>query len=287
MNLLSLFNGIDGARLACERAEIQIDNCYVSEIDKYANIISNKNYPDNIFLGDVTNWENWDLPKIDILIGGSPCQGFSFAGKQLNFEDTRSKLFFKFVDILKYYKPKYFLLENVKMKKESEEVITKLLGVSPVMINSSLLSAQNRRRLYWTNIPNITQPINKEIYLKHIWNGGEDITERMAKKKEGTLAHHNAFRFVRTLEDKSRTLMAGGQNISNSGATNIKIDDRYYKIDVITSERLQTYPDNWTEGISNTQRYKALGNSFTVDVIAHILSHIENPRGFFHQESLL
>ncbi len=216
---------------------------------------------------------------IDLLLGGSPCQGFSFAGKQLNFSDPRSKLFFDYVKALEALKPKYFLLENVKMKKEYEDVITQHLGVKPIEINSALVSAQDRKRLYWTNIPNVTQPEDKKLMLKHIVEPeinkkDFDITERMKKKKPGTLAYEKAWKNVRSLNEKSKTLLTV-QSISNSGATNIKYsDNKYYKPTPIEAERLQTLPDNYTEGISNSQRYKCLGNGWTVDVIAHILSFI-------------
>lgn len=149
MVVLSLFDGISGGQLALQRAGIKVDKYYASEIDKYAIQITQKNFPGTVQLGDVTKIKGTDLPKIDLCIGGSPCQGFSFAGKQLNFDDPRSKLFFEFVRLLKECKPKYFLLENVKMKKEYQDVITEHLGVEPVKINSNLLSAQNRKRLYW------------------------------------------------------------------------------------------------------------------------------------------
>ena len=225
---------------------------------------------------------------IDLLLGGSPCQGFSFAGKQLNFSDPRSKLFFDYVKALEILKPKYFLLENVKMKKESEDIITQHLGVKPIEIDSALVSAQDRKRLYWTNIPNVTQPEDKKLVLKHIVEPeidkkDFDITERMKQKKPGTLAYEKAWKNVRSLNEKSKTLLTR-QDISNSGATNIKYSDsKYYKPTPIEAERLQTLPDNYTavgviDGkeipISNTQRYKMIGNGWTVDVIAHILSFI-------------
>ncbi|MCP3675800.1 MAG: DNA (cytosine-5-)-methyltransferase, partial [Gammaproteobacteria bacterium] len=172
-NVLSIFDGISAGRIALERANIPVDKYYASEVDKYAIKITQNNYPDTIQLGDVTQWRKWELPEIDLVIGGSPCQGFSFAGKQLNFDDPRSKLFFEFVDILKHHKPKYFLLENVKMKKEYQAVITEAMGVEPIEINSALVSAQNRKRLYWTNIPNVTQPEDKGILLKDIIESGE------------------------------------------------------------------------------------------------------------------
>ena len=173
-NVLSLFDGISCGQVALERAEIKYDNYYASEIDKYAIQVTQKNYPDTIQLGDINNWKSWEIDwsSIDLIMGGSPCQGFSNAGKGLNFDDPRSKLFFVFVDILnhvKQYNPNViFLLENVKMKKEWQDVITEYMGVKPIIINSALVSAQNRVRLFWTNIKNIQQPKDKGILLKDI-----------------------------------------------------------------------------------------------------------------------
>ena len=168
MNVLSLFDGISCGQVALQRAGIKVDNYYASEVNKYAMQVTMKNYPNTIQLGDVSNVKGSELPEIDLLMGGSPCQGFSFAGKQLNFEDERSKLFFEFVRLLEEVKPKYFLLENVKMKKEYQDIISHYLGVEPIEINSALVSAQNRVRLYWTNIEGIKQPEDKRIYLKDI-----------------------------------------------------------------------------------------------------------------------
>ena len=153
INVLSLFDGMSCGQIALDKLGIPVNKYFASEIDKYAIQVAKRNYPDMIHLGDVKEIDPDELPKIDLLIGGSPCQGFSFGGKGLNFDDPRSKLFFEFDRLLKALKPKYFLLENVKMKKESEQVITDYLGVEPVEINSNLVSAQNRKRLYWTNIP--------------------------------------------------------------------------------------------------------------------------------------
>lgn len=176
MIILSLFDGISCGRVALERAGIKVDKYCSSEKNEYAIQIANKNYPQDKEnrLGDVTKWREWDIDwaNINLLIGGSPCQGFSFAGKQLNFDDPRSKLFFEYVDILNHIKkfnPNIkFLLENVKMKQEYQDIISDDLGVQPIEINSSLVSAQNRKRLYWTNIPNITRPKDKGILLKDI-----------------------------------------------------------------------------------------------------------------------
>ena len=152
LDVLSLYDGCSMGRVALERAGIPIKEYYASEIDKYAITIAKKNFPNTIHLGDVTTVRGEDLEPIDLLIGGSPCQGFSFAGKQLNFDDPRSKLFFEFVKLKNLLKPKYFLLENVRMKKQYQDIISEHLGVEPIAINSNLVSAQNRFRLYWTNI---------------------------------------------------------------------------------------------------------------------------------------
>ena len=183
MKVLSLFDGMSCGRIALDRLGIAVDTYYASEIDKYAIEVAQKNYPDTIHVGDVTQLNADDFQDVDLILAGSPCQGFSFAGKQLAFDDPRSALFFEFIRLLKAIKPKYFLLENVKMKKEFLEVITDqvsacypefqghdLFGgrIEPILINSSLVSAQSRQRYYWTNIPNITQPEDKGIVLRDI-----------------------------------------------------------------------------------------------------------------------
>lgn len=150
--------------VALERAGIPVERYVAYEIDKYAIQISKKNYPQIEHCGDVTTADFTQYEGFDLVIGGSPCQGFSFAGKRLNFEDPRSKLFFEFVRAIKEVKPKYFLLENVIMKKEHEDVISEMLGVKPILINSELVSAQSRRRLYWTNIPKVAPPLIKAYF---------------------------------------------------------------------------------------------------------------------------
>jgi DNA (cytosine-5)-methyltransferase 3A len=168
INVLSLFDGISCGQIALSRLGIEVDNYYASEIDKHAIKVTQHNFPNTIQLGDVSSINADMLPNIGLLFGGSPCTGFSIAGKQLNFEDPQSKLFFEFVRVLNEVKPKYFLLENVKMKKEYMDIISEHLGVEPIEINSGLVSAQNRRRLYWTNIPGVEQPEDKGILIKDI-----------------------------------------------------------------------------------------------------------------------
>ena len=366
MRVLSLFDWMSCWRVALNRANVKIDKYYASEIDKYAIQIALKNYWDTIQIWDIKDLNKSNLPKdIDILIWWSPCQWFSFAGKQLNFEDERSKLFFEYVRILKLTKPKYFLFENVRMKKEYQDVISKYLGVEPIMINSSLVSAQNRVRLYWTNIPNITQPQNKNIILSDILENGvtnreksycidahyacgwnvknyflkarrqlifKDFTilenaklsvnglKAVAKvdiawfesskrvydinHKSPTLTANSWWnqwpkilliwentkkwyievkpgecfdatflnsktRRWRAMKEKSNCLTAANYNFMH-------YSKKWYvrKLTPLECERLQTLPDNYTDWVSNTQRYKMIGNGWTIDIISHILKNI-------------
>lgn len=270
MNVLSLFDGISCGQIALNRAGIEYSNYFASEIDKYAIKVTQENYPNTKQLGDVNNIDFIKLPKIDLLLAGSPCQGFSFAGRGLNFDDFRSKLFFKFVEALKTLKPKYFLLENVRMKKEYEDAITKIIGVDPVIINSSLLSAQNRERLYWTNIPNITTPNDKGFLLK-------DIVKPKSRNylSESTAQRPRAIKNRRRLDQKSFCMVASMYKLAQANGMTVINDGYGWRcLSPLECERLQTVPDNYTASISNTQRYKALGNGWTVDVVSHILSHI-------------
>ena len=381
MNVLSLFDGMSCGRLALERAGFPVTNYFASEIDKYAITVARANFPDTVHLGDVTGVKTKNqmlvIPhedgnghqKIDLLIGGSPCQGFSFAGRQLNFDDPRSKLFFEFVRLLKALKPKYFLLENVNMKKEYQDVISDLLGCKPVDINSNRVSAQNRRRLYWTNIPVKSLPENKHVYLKDILEDGftdrekshcidanyfkggnlksyfeknrrqlvfdfadEADAEGTVLAGEADLKGHDYNRRVYHPDGKAPTLAAAsggnlepkvlypasivGRRLNNGVRDDYNKDvpvsqclevhdtkgkarclstvekdtllsplptgrypDAYSddmrlmwrKLTPIECERLQTVPDNYTNHVSNTQRYRMLGNGFTVDVIAFLL----------------
>lgn len=330
MIVLSLFDGISCGRLALERAGIKVENYYASEIDKYAVTVSKKNWPDIIQIGDVTQVSYKDgvlhtqfgsyQTEIDMVIGGSPCQSFSVAGNGKGFNGS-SGLFYEWLRILREVSPKYFLLENVCMKKEWENVITQEVGVAPIMINSALVSAQNRKRLYWTNIEGITQPQDKGIVLIDILDEKfiDDVatpTERTLRNVKSvlgkskcitasvykgagsngmTLIDINDFRsnLTVTKTNKAYTLTAryAGAVAWNSverkqrsmvvvcesdvEPTNTYNDKEYRKLTPIECERLQTLPDNYTEGVSNSQRYKMIGNGWTVDVIAHIFSFIK------------
>ena len=413
MKVLSLFDGMSCTQIALKNLGIKVDTYYASEIDKYGIQIAQKNFPDTIQLGDVKDIKGKDLPEIDLIVAGSPCQGFSFAGKQLAFDDPRSALFFEFIRILKEVKPKYFLLENVRMKKEFQAVISEqvsniypectnggLFGIEPILINSALVSAQNRNRLYWTNIPGIEQPDdlgivlrdvlevdthekptkNTERNLKHtkfpdekslictatMYKGagnngmtlvpletyntpkqvgtatdikGYDIIKRVYsedgksptlttmggghrepkvavksmtevrtpeankirrehKKKTGkdwsprhmrhlverkddksnTITANTSKQHtiqISKIRDKSKTVRSGGR-LSYDRHEWDSVDELHWrKLTPLECERLQTVPDNYTEGVSNTQRYKMLGNGFTVRVIEHILKNME------------
>lgn len=369
MIVLSLFDGISCGQVALERCGISVEKYFASETDKYAIATTMKNHPQTIHLGDVTNWREWDLPQIDLLIGGSPCQGFSFAGKQLNFDDPRSKLFFDYADVLKAVQPKYFLLENVRMKKEYQDIISEYLGVEPILINSDLVSAQNRKRLYWTNIPGITQPKDKGIFLKDIVheaefytviNQGKDLQKPIEKahtlmardyKGFGNQAMTGVFEWLKeyivpfdtTLQILDKEVQRGkvgyfrkdsqanrvyyihGKSVTLTGESGggaakmgqylfgcitpdrinkrqngqrfsegkkfytltaqdkhgVLIEGYIRTLTPIECERLQTLPDNYTSAelngkpISNTQRYKMLGNAWTVDIIKHIFENLK------------
>jgi len=406
MKVLSLFDGISACHLALTRAGIEVDTYYTAEIDKYATQISEYHYPDAVRFGDVTKWQDWDIDwsSIDIVTGGFPCQAWSVAGKQLGDKDERGMLFWTMLDIMKMvlkHNPKaYFLMENVKMKREFEEYIThhteQALGhVEKHLINSALVSAQNRNRYYWTNIPGITQPEDKGLVLADVIESGVEsvlsdkemdymlrsestvshkpridrarspnekantLTQSMYKGvphgvierpceprefKEGSLCHHAATAtdlngnesikrvYAETGKAPTLTTMGGGHRepkvlivpeATKKGYTEIepgqcvdltfptsktrrgrKMESKsncltaasfdynhwnghtYRKLTPLECERLQTFPDDWTlvtdengkQLVSNSQRYKVLGNAWTVDVIAHIFRGINNAK---------
>jgi len=353
MNVVSYFDGMSCGQIALDKLNVKVDNYFAYEIDKYAIQVTQKNFPNTKQMGSVTEAKLNELPKIDLLIGGSPCQGFSFAGKQLNFNDPRSALFFEFVKAKNELNPTYFLLENVKMKQEYQDVITEHLGVEPIKINSALVSAQNRERLYWTNIPGIEQPKYKGITWGDVRERGVTTesyyyTEkamqwltRVSQKKNKTLTVHSDDDKMQMLEARhskkysnqrffgivdlpeneqaiaamrGRYLIDGKRQDGKQktkgltkqyiefrydGKTNalttvtkdnvvvpftlpnrITADEFFFRyITPLECERLQTVPDNYTSCVSNTQRYRMLGNGWTVDVIAHIFSFLKKRGG--------
>lgn len=370
MRVLSLFDGISCGHVALDRAGIPVEVYYASEIDKYAIQITQKNYPDTIQLGDINDIDFTQfIGKVDLVMGGSPCQDLSIAGKRKGLSGERSGLFYKFVEAIEVIKPKYFLLENnVGMPMDAYEEISRLMGCYPIEINSALVSAQTRKRFYWTNIgpqnynlfgfPTVAipQPENKGILLKDVLESGYGVAveergtklnysqnkasclmardykgfgnqqmtgvaepicvnsqsgraDGLAKQPSiqdrtydingtntslttcflpkiaepiqiGHIGKTNAqANRVYSVHNKSVTLKAnGGGGGAKTGLYKIDLPDGEYLIRKLTPlecERLQTLPDNYTEGVSNTQRYKAIGNGWTVDVIAHILKYLE------------
>ena len=372
MNVLSLFDGMSCGRIALDRLNIPVTSYYASEIDKYAIQVSEANYPDIIQVGDVTQLDTSTLPKIDLIMGGSPCQGFSFAGKQLAFDDPRSALFFEFVRCVKELKPKYFLLENVRMKKEYLDIISEQMGVEPIIINSALVSAQNRQRWYWTNITGIEQPEQRGIVLRDILEGdaeepmysniyggfGEkkprehfdksvtiransgggsipnvklkDFDKNLEKMttKEGKAyaltASYNGAVAWNSIEKKQRSMIPTVKamtEVRTPEANQIRYEHKrktgkdwsprhmrhlverpdekmntltgtltkqhilqiteeekevyWRKLTPVECERLQTVPDNYTNHVSNTQRYKMLGNGWTIETICHIFKNMQ------------
>ena len=282
MNVLSLFDGLSCGQIALNRAEIKYDNYYASEIEEHAIKVTQHNYPETIQIGDVTQVKGSDLPKIDLLIGGSPCQSFSNAGKGEGF-DGKSGLFWEFVRLLDECKPKYFLLENVKMKKEWQKIISKALNIEPILINSNLVSAQNRERLYWTNIPNIEKPINKNIFIEDILD--ESFYEKywLAKKNSELLRNKvdlsnapnlcciDVYNKKFKTDRKSPTL-----TLPHHNSLRFYQNGKLRKLTPNEYEKLQTVPIDYTNtGISDTHRYAMLGNGWTVDVITHIFKNME------------
>lgn len=282
INVLSLFDGMSCGQIALNKLGVKYEKYYASEIDKWAIEITKKNYPDTIHLGDVRNVRGEDLPKIDLLFGGSPCQSFSNAGNQTGF-DGSSGIFWEYVRVLREVKPKYFMLENVKMKKEWQDIITKELGVEPIAINSSLVSGQNRPRLYWTNIPGIGQPEDKGIKLKDILEDDATVGKQYLMT-ESSMAYMDRLRngkprweyHKNPLDGKAACIVASFYKLAGFGVLDYRNSGKpCRRLTPVECERLQTVPDNYTEGVSKTQRYKMIGNGWTVDVIAHIFSHME------------
>jgi len=282
MNVLSLFDGMSCGQIALKNLGVEVDNYYASEIDHHAIKVSSDNFPKMIHLGDVSKIDLSAIPKIDLLIGGSPCTGFSFAGKQLNFQDSQSKLFFDYVRIWKEIKPTWFLLENVVMKKEFEDVITNYMGVKPIKINSELFSAQNRNRLYWTNIP-IGSIVPQNVTLKDVLPEGEILVHNI----------YGGFKEdkCRVFEIKSPTLRAnsGGGSVpsvfkgTKEQAQNLPLSElrkSIRKLTVDECKKLQTIPEDILINVSYTQALRMIGNGWTVKVIEHIF------KGMFEQVNL-
>lgn len=268
MNVVSYFDGMSCGQIALDELNIKVDNYFAFEIDKYAISITQKNYPRTIQNGSVVGVDLDKLPVTDLLIGGSPCQSFSVAGDGTGFEG-KSGLFFEFVKAKEILSPRYWLLENVVMKKEWEKVITNILGVEPIKINSADFGAQNRNRLFWTNIPVDPVDFTSEKTLKDILTS--DFSEKTVKDTDRNLRHERA------LDRKSLTCTATMyKGAGNNGMTLIRRPKQkeLSVLNVQEVESLMNVPFGYTEGVSNTQRYKMLGNGWDVNVIKHIFKNI-------------
>lgn len=267
MNVLSLFDGMSCGQIALDKLGIKVDNYFASEIEPNSIRVTQYNYPKTIQLGDITFIDSSNLPKIDLIYGGSPCQSFSTAGKLEGFKG-KSGLFWEFARILKEVKPKYFMLENVKMKKEWADIITKELGVEPIEINSNLVSAQDRKRLYWTNIPNVSKPKDKNINLKDVINNDHKFKPltKWFFSKWGEKMKIDTLRTIHN--DKSFCLTTNKSHSKNYYLNKNRDMARMLERDEV--ERLQTIPNGYTNIVSKTAAHHMIGNGWTVDVIAHI-----------------
>ena len=294
MNILSLFDGVSCARIALEKMKIPIKNYYASEIDEHAIRVSKHNYPDIIHIGDIRKIKSKNLPKIDLLIGGSPCQDLSNAQNGLGLEGIKSGLFYEYIRILKEVKPKYFLLENVKNK--WGDVMSEIIGVPFILINSAVVSAQSRPRYYWTNIDypkfpsNHNEEVIKTVLEKKVdeifyidKNGINEYVRKIEintkKTADGIIKvfdlpkkivnDNDRQRRVYSIQSKSPTVLA------RADTTKVFVNGRVRKLTPLECERMQKIPDNYTQICSNTQRYKMIGNAFTVDVISHFLKGVK------------
>ena len=308
MNVLSLFDGISCGQIALERANLKVDKYYASEIDVNSINVTKHHYPNTIHIGNVNDVDFSIYKNIFILFGGSPCQDLSRSNlNNKGLDGERSKLFFKFIEALKIIKPKYYVFENVgSMYNDNMEIISKYFGHKPICINSNLISGQSRKRYYWTNIPNVTQPINKNILVKDILendvreqyyvrkdylyipkdtkhnskNGlqfvaGIIINNKWIKNEKNNSGNFSQGNRVYSINGKSCTINSCG----NSGLYYLEDGNEFSKNNIrrltpLEIERLQTIPDNYTNMLNETNRYKSIGNAWTVDIITHILSFI-------------
>lgn len=290
MKILSLFDGISVARLACEKAGVPIEMYFASEVDEYAIKISKKNWPGIIQIGDVQKVHiemGWALRDIDLLIGGSPCQDLSIARGRAGrdgLKGARSGLFYEFIRIMQEVKPKYFILENVaSMSDESRDAITELMGVQPIMIDASLVSAQNRKRLFWTNIP-VALPEDRHIVLKNIVDTNADrvwLSPANIKPTRNGVRWDTSGKGYFSQQDRAYSILGKHPTVPTARTiTKVKVLFENGKIGVLNwneIERLQSLPDGYTDLPGENKLEKrggCIGNAFNADVIAHILKFI-------------
>ena len=283
INVLSLFDGMSCGQIALDKLGIKVDNYFASEIDSSAIEVTNNNYPRTNQVGDILNLNGQDLPKIDLLFGGSPCQTFSSAGNGTGF-DGESGLFFEFVRVLKEVKPTYFMLENVVMKKEWMNAISDILGVQPIKIKSNLLGAQNRVRLYWTNIPNVVQPNDLGIYIEDIVEDECNVDDDVWLKAKNTYLLYRKMEFkgcpkVSAIDVYNKKYRVDRKTptitLPHHNSLRLMQNGRLRKFTANELERLQNVPVDYTKGGTLNSRHALLGNGWDVSVIEHIFKNIK------------
>jgi site-specific DNA-cytosine methylase len=302
INVLSLFDGISCGQIALERAGIEVENYFASEIDKHAIKVTQHNYPNTIQLGSVVDIKASDLPKIDLLIGGSPCQGFSIAGKKLNFEDDRSKLFFEFVRLKNELNPKYFLLENVRMTDDIADAIDELLGVKRIYIDSRNFTGMIRKRYYWTHIP-IGEIPTKNISIEELLDNepfDRDLDFFLDRTKYEPTTSYDGIITINPRDNNGKQTWQRGRVYDVKGSCpticaslfdlNITKDHKTWrKLSINECERLQGVPKDYTSIVTKNERGKQLGNGWNVDTIAFIFSFLRGGNflnSFSHESSI-
>lgn len=302
INVLSLFDGISCGQIALERAGIEVENYFASEIDKNAIKVTQANYPNTKQLGSVIDVKANDLPKIDLLIGGSPCQGFSIAGKKLNFEDDRSKLFFEFVRLKNELNPKYFLLENVRMTDDIADAIDELLGVKRIYIDSRNFTGMIRKRYYWTNIP-IGEIPTKNIAIEELLDNepfDRDLDFFLDRTKYEPTTSYDGIITINPRDNNGKQTWQRGRVYDVKGSCpticaslfdlNITKDHKTWrKLTINECERLQGVPKDYTSIATKNERGKQLGNGWNVDTVAFIFSFLRGENflnSFSHESSI-
>ncbi|AGO48525.1 DNA methyltransferase [Cellulophaga phage phi18:3] len=288
INVLSLFDGMSCGQIALEKVGIPVNKYFASEIDKYAMQVTQDNYPNTIQMGSVADIDLTTLPKIDLLMGGSPCQGFSIAGKKLNFDDPRSKLFFEFVKAKEFLKPKYFLLENVKMKDEIADAIDEIIGVKRQFVNSRCFTGHIRKRYYWTNL-HLTELPKTNIKLKDIVDFevpfDKDLNFFLDRTPYAPTESYDGIKTINPKQNNGKQTWQRGRVYDVDGNMpticaslfdlNItKNHKTYRKLTINECEKAQGVPKYYTKAVSKNEAGKMLGNGWTVDVIAHIFKNI-------------
>jgi len=288
MNVLSLFDGISCGQLALQKVAIKVNQYFASEIDKHSIKVTQNNFPNTKQIGNIIDVKGSDLPKIDLLIGGNPCQGFSIAGKKLNFKDDRSKLFFELVRLKNELSPKYFLFENVRMSDDIADSIDELLGVKRVFIDSRNFTGMIRKRYYWTNIPIGVLPI-KNLTIADLLDDNifdRDLDFFLDRTKYEPSKSYDGIITINPRDNNGKQTWQRGRvyDINGSCPTicaslfdlNITKDHKTWrKLSINECEKLQGVPRDYTSSVSKNERGKQLGNGWNVDTIAHIFSSLK------------